>query len=333
LTPGEGVGDDRRMPIDSPDSNTSTLHLDGHQRRRREHAVRASLVACAAALSATAGAATYTCIGADGKKSFSDRPCPAETVATTGAARRDAGAGGYLSPRHGMTFGLQAQSGDTVSASCLARPAPQDRPRDGGCDAERGDTACSRALPVLCIKAPERRARTPVVIDANSGRITPPPASEGLQLGASPALRGDSLASQQSGTQACERALGSGWRMVSYQDSTSWTTAPHRHDSLAQATGRFWVAVGDAPGNCWNAPPQPVAAPAVPVDEQQLTADILKMRSSPEFAGLSSKCRQSYDKVERALRQNKEGALFSEASLAPLMEWMEQCSGKDQAPR
>lgn len=300
-------------------------------RRPLELALRAALAAVAAAWSTSAAAATYTCVGADGKKSFSDRPCPAETAATPGAARRDAGAGGYLSPRHGMTFGLEAQSGDTVSASCLARPAPLDRPRDGGCDAERGDTVCSRALPVLCVKSPERRARTPVAVDATTGRVTAPPAGEGLLLGASPALRGDSLASQQSGTQACERALGSGWRMVSYQDSTRWTTAPRRHDSLTQTTGRVWVAVGDAPGNCWNAPPPPPAA--VPADEQQLTAEILKLRSSPEFAGLPLKCRQSYDKLERALRQNTQGALLSDASFAPLMEWLEQCGGKAPAPR
>jgi hypothetical protein len=317
------------MPIHSPRGNEHTLRLDGRQRRAHQPVLRAVLVAGVAALCATAGAATYTCIGADGKKSFSDRPCPA---ATTDAARRDAGAGGYLTQRHGMTFGLQAPVGDTVSASCLALPAPQDRPRDGGCDAERGDTACSRALPVLCIKEPERRARTPAVVDANSGRLTPPPVGEGPQLGASPALRGDSLASQQSGTQACVRALGSGWRMVSYQDSVAWTTAPHRHTSLAQATGRFWVAVGEAPGNCWNVPP-PAQAPPVPADERQLAADILKMRSRPEFAGLPLKCRQSYHKVERALQQNKEGALLSEASLAPLMEWLEQCGADGQPKR
>jgi Domain of unknown function (DUF4124) len=290
---------------------------------------RVMLAAVAAATCATAGAATYSCVGADGKKSFSDRPCPS---ATTDASRRDAGAGGYLTERHGMTFGLQAQTGDTVSASCLALPAPQDRPRDGGCDAERGDTVCSRMLPVLCIKQPERRARTPAVVDAHSGRITFPAAGEGPQLGASPALRGDSLASQQSGTQACERALGSGWRMVSYQDSTGWTTPPRRHDSLAQAPGRFWVAVGDAPGNCWNAPLPAAAAPSAPADERQLAADILKMRTGPEFARLPLKCRQRYDKLERALQQNKDGALFSEASLAPLMEWLEQC-GSEAPPK
>jgi Domain of unknown function (DUF4124) len=319
LTLGKRVGDDQRMSIHSP----------GGHAHAGQHVLRAALVAWVAALCASAGAATYTCIGTDGRKSFSDRPCPA---ATADAARRDAGAGGYLTQRHGMTFGLLAQVGNAISASCLAPPAPQDRPRDGGCDAERGDTACSRSLPVLCIKDPERRARTPAVVDANSGRLTPPPVGEGPQLGASPALRGDSLASQQSGTQACVRALGDGWRMVSYQDSVGWATAPHRHDSLVQATGRFWVAVGDAPGNCWNAP-LPAATPPVPVDERQLAADILKIRSSPEFAGLPLKCRQSYDKVERALQQNKDGALLTEASFAPLMEWLDQCGADGQPKR
>jgi hypothetical protein len=318
------------MPTHSPEGNEHALRLAGCRRRARQPVLRAALVAGVAAFWAAANAATYTCVGADGKKSFSDRPCPA---ATTDAVRRDAGAGGYLTQRHGTTFGLRAAGGNTVSASCLAPPAPQDRPRDGGCDSERGDTACSRALPVLCIKEPERRARLPAVVDANSGRLTAPPAGEGLLLGASPALRGDSLASQQSGTQACVRALGSGWRMVSYQDSMAWTTAPSRHDSLAQDTGRFWVAVVDAPGNCWNTPPQPATAPPVPVDERQLAADILKIRSSPEFASLPLKCRQSYGKVERALQRNKDGALFSEASFAPLMEWLEQCSTDGQAKR
>ncbi len=318
------------MPTDLPGNNANTLHPHRRHRRARPTVLRAALTAGLAALWATAGAATYTCVGADGKKAYSDRPCPAET---TDAARRDAGAGGYLTQRHGMTFGLQAPASNTVSASCLAPPSPQDRPRDGGCDAERGDTACSRALPVLCINEPQRRPRTPAVVDANNGRLTPPPVGEGPQLGASPALRGDSLASQHSGTQACVRALGSGWRMLSYQDSVAWTTAPHRHASLAQATGRFWVAVGDAPGNCWNTP-APMAAPPVSGDERQLAADILKIRSSPEFAGLPLKCRQSYDKFERALQQNKDGALLSEASFAPLMEWLRECGGTvPQPPR
>ena len=82
----------------------------------------------------------------------------------------------------------------------------------------------------------------------------------------------------------------------------------------------------NAPGNCWNTA-APVAAPPVPADERQVAADILKIRSSPEFAGLPLKCRQSYEKLERALQQNKDGALLSEASFAPLMEWLRECGG------
>lgn len=289
-------------------------------------ALRASPIVFAAALCAPTHAATYSCIGADGKKSFSDRPCPTTTSDTL---RRDAQAGGYLAARHGLTFGVQASSTDSVQARCDAAPAPIDRPREGGCDAVRGDTVCTRALPVLCVKLPERRARAPVVVEANTGRVTASQAAPGPLLGASPALRGESLASQQSGTQACEQALGAGWRMASLHDSASWGPQAQRHDSLARPSGRFWVATADQPANCWNAAPasDPRAAEPVSADEQQLVADLLKIRSSPDYTRLAPKCRQSYDKLERSLRQNQQSALISEGSFAPLMEWLQECGG------
>jgi len=288
---------------------------------------RAALIALAAVLWATTHAATYSCVGADGKKSFSDRPCP---PTATAVSRRDAGDRGYLAPRYGLTFGVQALPDDAVAANCQAAPAPSDRPREGGCDAQRGDTACTRALPVLCFKPAERRARASVVFDARSGRITMPPAAGGgPQLGASPALRGESLASQQSGTQACEQALGAGWRMASLQDSPSWGPQAPRDDSLANASGRFWVATSDQPANCWNAAPTATsgqgAAEAVPVEEKQIVADLLKFRSSPDYARLPPKCQQSYDRLERSLRQNKDSALVGAGALASLMEWLQEC--------
>jgi hypothetical protein len=63
----------------------------------------------------------------------------------------------------------------------------------------------------------------------------------------------------------------------------------------------------------------------VPADEKQLVADLLKLRSSPEFARLPPKCRQIYDKMASSLKQNTDGALLSEASFAPLMEWLQEC--------
>jgi Domain of unknown function (DUF4124) len=49
------------------------------------------LLVFAALLPALASATTYTCIGGDGRKSFSDRPCPTSNADN---ARRDASAAG-----------------------------------------------------------------------------------------------------------------------------------------------------------------------------------------------------------------------------------------------
>jgi hypothetical protein len=284
------------------------------------------MMSMAALLSATAHAATYTCVDSAGKKSFSDRPCPASAAE---AARRDIAPSGVLSARHGLTFGVLALADGSVDARCQAAPAPIDRPREGGCDSERGDTLCTRALPVLCFKPGERRARAPTTVDVPSGRVAaPPPAAQPL-LGASALLRGERLASRQSGTQACVEALGAGWRMASVNDSASWAPQAQRHASLSERTGRLWVATEERRGNCWSelpsAPTPDAQRPPVPVDEKQIVADLLKLRSNPEFARLPLQCRQSYDKMASCLKQNTDGALPSEASFAPLMEWLQEC--------
>ena len=227
-------------------------------------------------LCATAQAATYTCVDGAGRKSFSDRPCPASAA---DAVRRDIAPSGVLSARHGLTFAVQALADGHVDATCGAAPPPADRPREGGCDRERGDTLCTRALPVLCFKPGQRRPPTPALVDANSGRVVMPPPASQPQLGASPALRGERLASQQVGTRACVEALGTGWRMAGVNDSPSWTLQAQRHASLAEAAGRLWVATNEPRGNCWDEPavaaPQPEAhRPAVPADEKQLVADL-----------------------------------------------------------
>lgn len=284
------------------------------------------VISMAALLGATAHAATYTCVDATGRKSFSDRPCPASAA---DAARRDIAPSGVLSARHGLTFGVLALADGSVDARCQAAPAPIDRPREGSCDSERGDTLCTRALPVLCFKPGERRVQAPTTVDVPSGRVAAPQPAAQAQLGASAALRGERLASRQSGTQACIEALGVGWRMASINDSASWSPQAQRHASLSERAGRLWVATGEARGNCWDEPPSALTPdaqrPPAPADEKQLVADLLKLRSNPEFARLPLKCRQSYDKMASSLKQNTDGALLSEASFAPLMEWLQAC--------
>jgi hypothetical protein len=283
---------------------------------------------------AAAHAATFSCVGADGKKTFSDRPCPTDAA---DASRRTAGALGYAAPRHGLTFGIDPLLGDAVDARCDAGPAPMDRPRQGACDAQRGDTACSRVLPVLCFKPGTRRAPAPASVDPTTGRITRPRSADGPQLGASLARRGDSLASRQSGSQACQAALGTEWRMASIEDSASWGPQAQRHASLAGAGARLWVAATEAAANCWYAPPPDMAAaptrPPPDAEERAAVAELLKLRGTPDYARMSPSCRQGFDKLEQALRRDASGALLTEATVEPLMAWLQQCGQAAPAPR
>lgn len=278
------------------------------------------------ALPAAATAATYTCVDAQGRKSFSDRPCPGDSRVN---ARRDVSAAGVMSVRHGHTFAVQTPAGDaSVTASCTAAPAPTDRPREGGCDRQNGDTACQRTLAVLCFKEPERRKGT-----ALSGSAAQPDQKPAQPLlGASAAVRGDSLLSMQTGTQACVAALGAGWRMASIRDGSAGTLRANGHASLDKVVGRYWVATEGETGNCWNAPPQDSSATArttpLPVGAGDITsgADLKKLRASPEFANLPPACRQGLDKLERSLSGGQgDGAMLNEASLSTLTALLEQC--------
>jgi hypothetical protein len=243
-----------------------------------------------------------------------------------------------MAVRHGHTFGVRAGATGqaVVSASCDAAPAPTDRPRGGGCDAQRGDTACSRALPVLRFRQAQRgKAAAAAAPGATVGAL---PAGSAPRLGASAALRGDTLLSQQSGTQACTAALGAGWRMACANDSNAWSDRAGRHASLASASGRYWVATKEPAGNCWDAPPAAEAArasvsPAAPTaaDTAALMVELSKLRSTPKFARLSAPCRASFDTVERGLRANADGGP-SQAALTPLVAWLKQCGKEAAAP-
>jgi hypothetical protein len=286
----------------------------------------ALLVLAALGSAAPAWAATYGCVGADGRTTFSDRPCP---TSATDSVRREAGAEGYAAPRHGVTFGVERVGDGSVDARCDAAPAPAARPHQGGCDAQRGDTACSRALPVLCFNPGARRTRAPATVDPTSGRITWPSAADGPQLGMTPARRGDSLASQQSGTHACTSALGAGWRMAGTDDGAQWAPHARRHASLDAVTGRLWVASTDAPANCWStAPPVRPDAMARSGPEaagRALPDELSKLRSSPEFARLSPSCRQRYDTLERELGGGTNPGAINPAALEAVLTWLQDC--------
>ena len=99
------------------------------------------LVLAALCGAAGARAATYGCVGADGRTTFSDRPCPASA---TDSARREAGAEGYASARHGVhqeahalaQEGLALEVDHPIEAG--ENPRPLDRAGDSGQQRGRG---------------------------------------------------------------------------------------------------------------------------------------------------------------------------------------------------
>jgi hypothetical protein len=125
--------------------------------------------------------------------------------------------------------------------------------------------------------------------------------------------------------------------MASIEDSASWGPQAQRHASLAGAGARLWVAATEAAANCWYAPPPDMAAaptrPPPDAEERTAVAELLKLRGTPDYARMSPSCRQGFDKLEQALRRDASGALLTEATVEPLMAWLQQCGQAAPAPR
>jgi hypothetical protein len=117
--------------------------------------------------------------------------------------------------------------------------------------------------------------------------------------------------------------------MASVEDSASWGPQAQRHASLGSDRARLWVAATEPPANCWHVPPPDAAAapsrPAADAEERAAVTELLKLRGSPEYARMSMACRQRYDQLEQALRRDGSGALLTEATVEPLMAWLQQC--------
>jgi hypothetical protein len=214
-------------------------------------AVLAGVAAWALMTAPVSGTELRMCVDAAGNKTFSDRPCPSSQTDATPPTLRRAAKSAEPTPirdaaRYGLSYGLTrgvaGAGARTVEASCHAPPAPVDRPRGAGsCDPYVGDTACVRRLPLLC----RRDAQ------AALGGLGNP-----AQLGAAPPVRGDAMSSEKAASGLCEAALGPGWRVARFHDEPSgWRQQAQRHASLGEAgEGRYWVAIGDQPGNCWDPP-------------------------------------------------------------------------------
>jgi hypothetical protein len=111
-----------------------------------------------------------------------------------------------------------------------------------GCNAYVGDTSCTTALPVLCIKfdgSPNPGIATTYYNGWTKGHIalTTP-------------VRGDKLFSLTYADYVCELHFGAGYQMAEFHDGGGgWNW--HAYGNV-DSSSRFWFYIDDQPGNCWN---------------------------------------------------------------------------------
>jgi hypothetical protein len=108
---------------------------------------------------------------------------------------------------------------------------------DDATNAEKGDTAATADLPLLCLNVDGRPA--PKGVDSWVGG----------EVRLSPAVNGTSLTSRKVADLLCATEFGGGWRVAGTRDGTGWQLLAA---GQTDPDTRFWVAAEDAPANPWN---------------------------------------------------------------------------------
>ena len=126
----------------------------------------------------------------------------------------------------GLTWGLLSAASQRFAAHCHGMPkSPMDQLHRGSCKPYHGDTLCTARLPILCF-APSHQA-----------------------LAISAPTPGTDLRSRAVANAICARAFGPDWRMAEHHDGDWGIEATGRPPM--QST-RFWAAISDQNGNCWD---------------------------------------------------------------------------------
>jgi hypothetical protein len=158
--------------------------------------------------------------------------------------------------------------------ACSGKPQIEADGKNQGCDPRKGDTSCSVALPILCIKPGE----SPRPDYEMTGQPHAMPAEyyrgwTGGMIGLTEPIQGRKIESLEGANALCAMALGQGYRMAEFHDGKyikgmgseryygeTWPPA----NSLSSGgwawyaygningDSRFWVFINDQRGNCWN---------------------------------------------------------------------------------
>lgn len=180
---------------------------------------------------------------------------------------------GSASARPGMTW---ASSHDNTLGI--------DRVGCNNCNAYQGDTSCSVALPVLCLKV-DGSPRPNYAVPSCDGLAMFPYCGyyNGWSRGHTAAtvpVAGASLRSITAGDAFCASQFGAGWKMAEFHDgkwlpdmglnafygnAANWNSASpwlaasasgggwnfYAYGNLSPDT-RYWVKINGQPANCWN---------------------------------------------------------------------------------
>ena len=178
------------------------------------------------------------------------------------------GTGEFCTTRKGMTWGVRAYNPtlDVSWMTCHGYP-------DGPCNASQGDTVCSAALPVLCLKV-DGSSRPPYAVTPVPDGGMPDEFYHGWAEGTArltAATPGNAFAHLSDVNAYCEAQFGPGYRVAEHHDGR-WVSGMDQNNFYGSTwpivtssggwgfyspgqisdTSRFWVHINDQNANCWE---------------------------------------------------------------------------------
>jgi len=158
-------------------------------------------------------------------------------TATSQEERSSAPATGAPAVHKGLTWKLLATNSTTgtIDVGCW-----------NGCDAYHGDTPCTTALPILCIKksGPGFPLQLPVSVN-NSDKYHK--WAGGVVGTTKPTVPPATLAGANA---LCVKEFGPGWRVAEFHDGWGWHF--QAFGGVGNPKQNFWVHISDQPGaRCW----------------------------------------------------------------------------------
>jgi len=116
------------------------------------------------------------------------------------------------------------------------------------CNPYKGDTPCTKKLPILCTKVLHGKKPAHVGNGSSNGRHAWSGNLVHTSKRIAPALEGINTIAKAN--RVCVKEFGKGWRVAEFHDARQWGFRAYGNIGN---TKRFWVDIKDQPnGNCWT---------------------------------------------------------------------------------